>query len=261
MEIWKDIQASTFYVINKSTGTQINCDKYGSIPSSFKPYSTGFSVHRPTTQIDSDSNYRVQPKKFDGYFQCPRPSSHISEVRRPYTSSTKRYIPKRLPDDITKLPRPVACLSFSKVLQSPIPSTTRSEHSNREKFSSFAKTHKSSLPECELVTIANLKTSSIASPSRDVKTAFEIYSINAQEKESAKGYRAPARKVPHRKLKGVFMVEFPTSHDLFRKEKEVLEKTNPVAIEKQKRVETAEYNNLERRRAQKILKNKLIEGG
>jgi hypothetical protein len=235
-------------MINRTTGDQVNCDKFGSLPSSFKPYSTGFQSQRPQNIIEADHNYRVQPKKFDGYFQCPRPSSHISEVRRPYTSTTKKYIPKRLSDDIKKLPRPVASLSFSKVFegQSTPPQMTRA--------------HKSSLPESEALTIETIKSSMRESPIREIKTAKQILDHNHQEKEKAKGYQAPAFKVKRRKLKGFFMVDFPTDHDLVKKEKNLLEKTNPVAVEKQRKLEAAEYKNLERRRAQKVLKNKLIEG-
>ena len=104
MELWRDFQASTFYMINYQTDGQFNCDKFGSPPSKFKPYTTGFNSQRSSYTLDAESTYRVQPKKFDGCFQYPRVSSHITEVCRLYTSNTKRYIHKRISDDVTILP-------------------------------------------------------------------------------------------------------------------------------------------------------------
>lgn len=249
MELWKDIQASTFYMIDKMTGLQFNCDKFGSPPCTFKPYETGFNSQRSNYTLQPDDTYRVQPKKFDGYFQCPRPSSHITEVRRPYTSNTKRYIPKRLTDDITKLPRPVASLSFSKVYNTHGASTVRHERPKLD------------LPEVQKLTIQDVKNSQVSSPPKDIKTAAELLSKNQKEKETMKGNQIKKTKQERRKMKGFFMVDFQTGHDLFRKEKQVWERTNPVAIEKLRKSEAAEYKNLQRRREQKILKNKLIEQG
>lgn len=249
MELWKDFQASTFYMIDRNTGSQYNCDKFGVAPSTFKPYETGFNSQRTTYNLEADATYRVQPKKFDGYFQCPRPSSHITEVRRPYTSNTKHYLPKRLSDDVTKLPRPVASLSFSKVYNlegSPVIPTHRP---------------KPSYPDVPKLTIEDVKKTLLTSPPKEVKTAQELLVKNQKEKETMKGNKVRKPKQERRKMKGFFMIEFKTSHDLFRKEKKVWEKTNPVAIEKLRKTEAAEYKNLERRREQKILKNRLIEQG
>ena len=94
MELWKDIQTSSYYLFDKSDGGQHSCNRYGETPVSFKPYLTGYQKFRGTYTIDADSNYRVQPKNFDGYFQCPRPNSNISGIRRPYTRDNKRYASK-----------------------------------------------------------------------------------------------------------------------------------------------------------------------
>ena len=251
MELWKDLQASTFYMIDGKTGFQFNCDKFGAAPSTFKPYETGFISQRTTYNLEPSPTYRVQPKKFDGYFQCPRPSSHITEVRRPYTSNTKRYISERLSGDVTKLPRPVASLSFSKVYN-PEGSPTIPIPTHRPK---------ASYPDVPKVTIEDVKKTLLTSPPKDVKTAQELINKNQKEKESMKGNQVRKPKHERRKMNGFFMVEFKTSHDLFRKERKVWEKTNPTAIEKLRKYEAAEYKNLERRREQKILKNKLIEQG
>ncbi|OMJ70910.1 hypothetical protein SteCoe_31024 [Stentor coeruleus] len=115
MEIWRDLEASTFFLLDKANGVQKSCNKYGETPVSFRPYTTGFGNVKISLPMTPDSNYRVQPKKFDGYFQCPRPASHNIVSRRPFTRGFQQHRVKRLPDDVTKIPKPVSYLGFSHV--------------------------------------------------------------------------------------------------------------------------------------------------
>ena len=138
-------------------------------------------------------------------------------------------------------------MSFSKVYES------------RGTHKIHYRSPKHQLSETPQLTIDDVKYSLQKSSLRDVKTAQELLGKNSKEKETMKGYQAKPTKSERRKMKGLLMVEFQTCHDLFRKEKIVWEKTNPVAVEKQKKIENFEYKNLERRREQRILKNKLIE--
>jgi hypothetical protein len=248
MELWEDFQTSGYFLLDVQNGFQTGCNKYGATPISFKPYTSGFSQSREALSLLADSNYRVQPKKFDGYFQCPRPSSHVAGVRRPYTSDNRRFTAKRLPDDVSRLPKPVSSLGFSNV---------------------YDKTHKSPLhvaqtapqfvPDTQPTSIDAIKKSLEPAPKRDVKTAESFFHRLKHEKETAKGYQAPEKKTTRRKMKGFFLFEFPTSSQLVKKEKAMLELTNPVAVEKQRRLDSIDTKNLLQRREQRILKNKLMQ--
>lgn len=70
------------------------------------------------------------------------------------------------------------------------------------------------------------------------------------------GYEPPEPEPDRRTLKGYFMLNYPTSGDLFLKERKLTEVTNPVAVAKQRHFEAWDRKNLEKRREQKILTNK-----
>ena len=249
MELWKDIQTSSYFLFDKTEGGQHSCNRYGETPVSFKPYSTGYQQFRGAYTIDPDSNYRVQPKKFDGYFQCPRPNSKISGIRRPYTRDNKRYISKRLPDDINKLPKPVSSLGFSRVYDKSLnsPKPTKSE------------TPAHAISENSATSIEDIKKQLQPAPEREIKTACDILDRHKLHIQTAKGYEAPPIKIERRQLKGFFMVDFPTSSELFMKERRMIEITNPASVAKQRHIEATDFKNLAKRREQRVLTNKLIQ--
>ncbi|OMJ83113.1 hypothetical protein SteCoe_16034 [Stentor coeruleus] len=248
MELWRDLETSSFYLLDKVNGIQKSCNKYGEPPVNFKAYTSGFGNMHVQLPMTADSNYRVQPKKFDGYFQCPRPASHAIVSRQPYIRDIKQYKIKRLPNDVTKIPKPVTSLGFSRV------------YDNTARIPLLkSKTPKESYTETQLYSIENIKKTQEEVPVRDIKTASDMFRKHNIEKDTMKGYQAPSPKLVRRQLKGFFMVGFPTSSDLFVKEKKVLEVTNPVAIRKQKHIEAVDLKNLVKRREQRILKNKLIQ--
>ena len=247
MELWQDFQSNNFFLLDKDSGTQSFCNKYGSIPESFKPYSTGFLQFRSKYSSDPDSNYRVQPKKFDGYFQCPRPVSQNRGKQRPYTRDTKIYRIKRLPEDFSKLPKPVSSLGFSRVY----------DKSNHAPLIKQARPPIINIKEGTSIEL--IKKNSEQVPIRDIKTASDIFQRHELERKSINGYQPNPEKIVRRKLKGFFLVDFPHSTDLFLKEKKILEITNPVSFAKQRHYESTDLKNLEKRREQRVLKNKLIQ--
>lgn len=248
MELWKDFQTSSYYLLDRTEGKQAFCNRYGETPNSFKPYSTGYQQFRVAHTIDADSNYRVQPKKFDGYFQCPRPSSKVSGITRPYTRDNKRYIAKRLPDDIDKLPKPVSSLGFSRVYDKSF--KTQISYKIPVKLAS----------EKSTISISDFKSKAQETPQRDIKTASDIFQRHKVEMQNINGYQKPQEKAERRKLKGFFLVDYPTSSALFMQEKKMLEKTNPASYAKQKHFEATDLKKLAKRREQRVLKNKLIQG-
>ena len=71
------------------------------------------------------------------------------------------------------------------------------------------------------------------------------------------GYQPPTPVLEKRKLKGYFMQNYQTSGDLVRKEKRIMEVTNPVVIAKRKQFDLMDRKMFEKRREQKILRNRI----
>ena len=208
MELWKNFETSEYYLINRDEGSQQVCNKYGETPVSFKAYSTGFQNFRSAYTCMPDSNYRVQPKNFDGYFQCPRPLSSTSGLKRPYTRDNKRYATKRLASDISKLPKPVPSLGFSRIYDKSIKS--KSTRIESPIVQNIGETFQS---------IESMKKNQEEKPEINIKTANEIFKSYKNEIKNIKGFIPIIEKPQRRKLKGFYLVNFPTSSDLFMKEK------------------------------------------
>ena len=226
-QLWHDQETNKYYILDESTGKQLLCDKYGQRPTTFKPYSSGFSRNIPSKEQPYSSSYRVQPSnnyldKFDGYFQCPRPRSLA-------VNSAKGA--SRLPNSIDKIPRPIQHLTFSSVYDKSI---------KRPAFRAQTAPH-----------IVDTSFKPQLTTAKDIQGKLDV------EKANMKGYQPPPPIEERRKLKGYFMMNYMTSGDLFMKEKRVMEVTNPVVISKQKHFETMDRKMLEKRREQKILKNRI----
>jgi hypothetical protein len=238
MEIWKDLERSKYFMLDENTGTKSVCDKYGLSPTLFTPYASGFPKNLTARAKSPDRNYRVQPKKFDGYFQCPRPALEIQNKTR-----------VRLKDDISSLPRPVKTLFFSKIYDK-----------NTEKPSiKIPKTVSKPLLTPKTYTIEELKQLLSQNTGKDIKTAVQLEEML---RENSKTFRTTERreKTPEkRKLKGYFMTSIPSSAELFHKEKKIFQITNPVSEFKKKKLEELDRKYLEKRRAQKLLKYKFFK--
>ena len=237
MEVWEDIEKSRYFALDICSGATFACDRFGQTPTSFTPYCSGFSKSLISRIKTPENNYKIQPKKFDGYFQCPRPALEIQYKSR-----------VRLQDNISTLPRPVNYLQFSSIYDKSISPPTAKTPSPR----------KIGKPASKTLTLEDLKLQLLPPITQDVKTARQMNEDLEYDKKNNRSFKKKLEKPERRKLKGYFMTHIPSSTDLFIKEKEVISKTNPNSIFKQKKFEELDRKYLEKRREQKVLKNKLI---
>lgn len=236
MELWKDLEKSRYFAMDPQSGINKVCDRFGQPPKSFTPYSSGFSktlTHRIGTP---DNNYRVQPTKFDGYFQCPRPAGKVKFTEK-----------IRLEYNVNTLPRPVDSLFFSSNFD---------KNSNRPSFKTPPPTKKIKIPN-GTCTLDELKKQMLPPVSPEIKTARQLIENLQYNRINDRSLRIKEKKAERRKLKGYFMADIPSSTELFQKEKKMLVLTNPECIFRQKKFEEMDRKYLEKRREQKVLKNKL----
>ncbi|CAG9329061.1 unnamed protein product [Blepharisma stoltei] len=203
-----------------------------------------------TTSSPLSNLYTIQPKKFDGYFQCPRPLStpYFNDIHGPKTLKPAKpgQLPSnRLPDDITKIPRPVAHLVISSVYD---PSTKPP----RKAFSSTEPKRKT---EPFFHTMSELKASMAKPTERLVRTFYDLTQKMEKEKKNMSAREDPPPKPIRKSFKGYFRFNYQTSNDLWIKDKKVLEASNPIATLKQRQYEELDRKYLEKRRQQRILKN------
>ena len=239
MEVWKDYQTGKFYAIDNKTGRQSPSNRFGSEHKTFTAYSTGFPHILQGKQVPLDKLYSVQPKKFDGYCQFPRPSERSSSkspyIRRVYRTE-KIYIKEE-----SKIPKPLDFLNMSQ--------TYNKDQCLRKTANILA----SSMPDRMANTISDLKASLIEKPLRDLRTATDLTIRLEYEKKNNKGYVQPKLKAARRKMKGFFLKQFKTSGELFQIERKVREKTNPALYQKLEHFEKADREMVEKKRNAMIL--------
>ena len=240
MEVWKDYQTGKFYAIDSTTGRQSPSNRFGSEHKAFTPYSTGFPHILPSKPIPIDQLYSVQPKKFDGYCQFPRPTERNSS-KSPYVrraiKTEKIYI-----KDESKIPQPLEFLNKTQSI-------------NTKNFSPrrTAQSLTASLPDKFMSSIYELKQSLQEKPLRSLRTAIDLTIKLEHEKINSKGYVRPTSKVNRRKLKGFFLKQFKTSGELFQIERKIRERTNPALLEKHERMEQLDRKMLEKKKKATIL--------
>jgi hypothetical protein len=233
MQLWEDLDHQKFFLLNTDSGSKSACDRFGKFPKTFTPYKSGFA-NLCTSRITSpDQTYRVQPKKFDGYFQCPRPLG--------LAPSTKRI---RLADDVSTLPKPAKFLQFSNIYEKQVPSKSPTSRPSVQIRSGT-------------VTLEALKHDSLPKTTAEVKTFRDLKDLMEKDKKFNLSFTEKPSKPSRRKLKGYFTKAIPSSTDLFRKEKKMLTVTNPAQFSKQVKFEQLDRKYLEKRRNQKILRDKL----
>ena len=190
MEVWKNPQTGKFYVLDSKTGKQSLSNRYGSERRIFKAYSTGFPHPLQGKQVPVDKLYTVQPKKFDGYCQFPRPSE-VSNNKSPYTrralKSEKIYIKEE-----SKIPKPLNFLKMSHV-------KNQSLSARRP-----TKMLDSNFHEHKINTMDDLKQSFTEKSLTNIKTVKDLTITLEHEKQNKKGYVKPKSKAFRRKMKGFF---------------------------------------------------------
>jgi hypothetical protein len=225
MEVWQDYQTGKFFSVNKQSGRQSPSNRFGSEKSSFSPYSTGFSrlFQGKDKDIDKvDRVYAVQPEKFDGYCQYPRPLQKATSNRSPFVRSNVASS-KLLIKQKEKIPVPLKYMELSQ---------------NRS-FTSSKNNCTSSLPARNFKTLEDLKTQEKSQPLTEMKTVSDLSQNLEIEKRNKSGYLKSKPKTQRRRLKGYFFKQFKTSAELSKEEEKVTRQTNPKFYEKiHKKLET-----------------------
>ena len=238
MEVWQDYQSGKFFTLDKNTGRQSPSDRFGSEQKIFTAYSTGFPRIISTKPVPIENLYKVQPKKFDGYCQFPRPSEK-SSIKTPFIRSEIRTSKIHIKDE-SKIPKPLEFLSMS-------------QNNNSPKRAAIRLT--ASVDQPMLNTIHDIKQSLLKKPLVDLRTATDLSIKLAHEKNNSTVYVRPKSKVKRRKLKNYFLKEFKTSGELFNIEKKIRQITNPEFFKKIQRLEKLDRALLEKKNAAKLLQN------
>jgi len=219
MEVWQDYQTGKFFKVDQSSGRQSPSSRYGVEKAQFTAYSTGFSRLSRQFEPRIDKMYSVQPEKFDGYCQYPRPLIKSSSNRVPFVKSnvvsSKIFIKEK-----KKIPTP---LRFLELSQRKSPSPDKSSNSMQ------------SLSVKCIKTISELKNSVSKKPLKEMKTVTDLTLKMKNEKINKSGFLSKESKEPRRKLKGFFLREFKTSGELFKDEQRIVEITKPNFTEKIKK--------------------------
>lgn len=219
MEVWQDYQTGKFFKIDKNSGRQSPSSRYGVEKARFTAYSTGFSRITRQSQPKLEKMYSVQPEKFDGYCQYPRPLVKSSSNRAPFVKSNVVSI-KIFIKEKKKIPTPLKFLELSQQ-KSPSPDkTSKSMQSFSAKY---------------IKTISDAKNSVSKQPLKEMKTVTDLTLKMKEEKVNSSGFLSKEKKEPRRKLKGFFLKEFKTSGELCKDEKKIVEITKPNFTEKIKK--------------------------
>lgn len=268
MELWKDQQRDAWHMLDAHKGQHFRCDRYGQPLKRFHVDATGLlnpkdAAVRTSTSYEPpksplDGRYAPQPsnshiEKFDGYTQFPRPRSEVyfndkHSVMRLKPVPRGQMPSNRLPDDIHLIPKPASFLTFSAVDD---PAVARPVFRP-----AVSKSMKEIRPSA--LTVEGLRTTLVSTPVAVTKTVKDFDTKLEQEKRQMSGYQPPAKKPERRKLNGFFQLLYPTTGERFRKDMDLWHATNPVAFERQLHYEALDRKNLERRKEQRMLKNRLI---
>ena len=229
MQVWTDLDTGKTYKIDPVQGTQSPSNRFGKSPSKFTAYTSGFPRTLSQSPLRPDHVYSVQPSKFDGYSQFPRPL--LLHVQSPTQSSNK------LPTIRKQLTHLTPSAVYDKSITPP----------------KLKKTYKSF--DSPILTISEELQSlrkSANTKSKDIKTVEELGRILNIDKEKFRPYVKKKSREERRKLKGYFMKEFLNGVDLYEKERSVVKKTNLMFFERLRHLEEVDRKNLEKRKLQKL---------
>lgn len=219
MEVWQDYQTGTFFNIDNKSGRQSPSSRFGVEKAKFIAYSSGFSRATNKSQPKLDKMYSVQPEKFDGYCQYPRPLEKCSSNRVPFIKSnivSRRIFIK----DKEKIPTPLKFLDLS---QKKTPSPGLSSKSIQ------------SLSVKYFRTISDTKKQNSKQPLKEIKTVTDLTLKIKAEKLNNSVHSKPQPNEPRRRLKGFFSKQYKTSEELMKEERRVIKLTNPDFFEKLKK--------------------------
>ena len=225
-----------YFMLNAGSGIHSPSNRYGGSPRKFVPYVSGFSHNISPSPIPVDNIYAIQPHKFDGYSQFPRPKVN-SSLAIPYadTFNNKR---KKSPNDLTKIPTPLKHLSLSSVYDKNITPPK------------FRRNFKRSILNLDTSSqsIEKLKTSFEKKPKKEIKTAIDLENKLMNDDKNFKPFSPMIEKEERTKMKGYFMRDFTTSNELYEKEKAIRQITNSAFFQRLKHDELLDRKNLEKRK-------------
>lgn len=232
MQVWTDISTGRSYNLDTVKGVQSPSDRFGNKPCKFMPYASGYPRALSQSPTRFDQIYSVQPSKFDGYSQFPRPR---------VSSPAHSLPPIDKSCEVSNRPKHLNHLTRSAVYDKSItPPKLKYKHKSID-FS--------------IITIAeeleHLKKSS-NTMSKEIKTIDALDRQLKQDKDTFKPYIKKESLEERRKLKGYFMKNFLTGVDLYEKERSVIKKTNRMFFERLKHMEELDRKNLEKRKLQKL---------
>jgi hypothetical protein len=238
MQVWKDLSTGKFYTLDLTQGTQSPSNRFGGSPSKFIPYTSGYPRTFSPNPVTQDLLYSVQPSKFDGYSQFPRPRVSVS-LNNPLIDISKKV---KTSKDLKEVPKPLKHLTISAVYDKSItpPKLKQSKRFNERPSLDFS-------GELE-----KLKSSS-KNITKEVKTVDYFSKQLIKDKETFKPFTKKMKKMERRKLKGYFMKEFFTGGQLHEIEKSVVKKTNKNFFERLEHLEEVDRKNLEKRKLQKLM--------
>lgn len=236
MEVWYNFQTNKYYKIDSSNGRQSPSNRFGREKKSFQMDLTGFPRTLSPKPKILENGISLQPKRFDGYCQFPRPPDQARNIS-PYNRGPNKNTPKIHITEPSKIPQPLPHLRLSRS-----PSQKASPR--------LLTTSLSSINISESICKKPISTPTIYS----IKTIEDLKSALSQEKISYKGYTPPVCAHPRRKLKGFFSKNFKTSSELCKVDKSMILLTNPTFAKKLQKIEENEAKMLIRKKqATKLL--------
>ncbi|OMJ75577.1 hypothetical protein SteCoe_25275 [Stentor coeruleus] len=240
MEIWKDLTTGKYYTLDEKSGSDNQSNRYGGPTTKFIPYKSGYPRALSLTPLAAENIYSVQPHKFDGYSQFPRPKV-ISSLKEPYTNT---FINKKIKiQDLVKIPMPLKHLSMSAVYDKSI-TPPKLKFNNK---------HSIDLMQSPKETLEYIKQTELLSKrTSEIKTVIDLNKKLLKDRKTFKPYVPKLAKEERRKMKGYFMKDFITSGQLMEKEKEMRKITNSKFFERIKHWEMLDRKNLEKRKEQRI---------
>lgn len=237
MQVWKDIQTGKYFNFDTKTGNQQQSNKFGKAKRDFIPYLGGYSHNISPKQYPVDSQITIQPHRFDGYCQFPRPFQKLS-YSKPHKAVSYSPSPEKIRHQLDKIPNPLQYLQLKDHSHSVLtPLKVKKSKINR------------SSKDLPITSIEDFKKLSIPRTVSVIKTKFELDKALKREHLELSLKDLKKKKIEsRRKFKGFFRTNFKDSSDLLENEKMIIEKTNPIFVNLKNKIKKVEFKQLERKR-------------
>lgn len=237
MQVWKDIQSGKYFNFDMKTGHQQQSNKFGKEKRDFVPYLGGYSHNISPKYYPVDSQITIQPRRFDGYCQFPRPFQKLS-YSKPHKAVSLSPSPEKIRHQIDKIPNPLKYLRLKDHSHSVLePLNLKKNKINR------------SSKDLQINSIEDFKKLNIPRTVSVIKTKFELDKVLKREHLELSLKNLKKKKIEsRRKFKGFFRTSFKDSSALIESEKQVIEKTNPIFVNMKNKIKKVEFKQLERKR-------------